>query len=266
MNNETSIQCADLKYVVLDVDGTILEPDSNISWETEQAILALVESDFEVIFATARPYRDAIPVLPKSLQHLTIIGCNGGLIYENHQLVTSMILNNQLVEEALALLNAHDIAFVVDGVLDYATCDKYHDFYHYLEDEPKALDAVLVNGVVKIMVLDEHQPVLTRLNQWENEARCTLQFHRNEVMYAVSAPGVNKLQGIKTLGLDPQKCIMFGNDLNDLELLRHAGQAYVVGESLTTAERPSGHVHISAVGQVHDHLLKLALMASEVSV
>lgn len=53
--------------IVLDLDGTLLNSDKEISCRNYQAIENILSKDIPVIFATARPPRTVKLLLPSSL-------------------------------------------------------------------------------------------------------------------------------------------------------------------------------------------------------
>ncbi|WJV29977.1 HAD hydrolase family protein [Rossellomorea sp. AcN35-11] len=70
---------------VFDLDGTICFKGEPLSKEICQALDACMEKGHEIIFASARPIRDLLPVLPKDYHGFRMIGGNGAFTYENEK-------------------------------------------------------------------------------------------------------------------------------------------------------------------------------------
>ena len=57
-----------IKAIVLDLDGTLLKEDKTVSQETINALLKFKSQSNKILFATARPPRDAYKYVPKELR------------------------------------------------------------------------------------------------------------------------------------------------------------------------------------------------------
>jgi Predicted hydrolases of the HAD superfamily len=64
---------------IFDVDGTLSFDGKTISPLINRAIKDLIDADNEVIFASARPIRDLLPMIPSFTDH-KLIGANGAMI------------------------------------------------------------------------------------------------------------------------------------------------------------------------------------------
>ncbi len=58
------------KLIVLDLDGTLLRNDKTVSNETINVLLKFKEANNKILFATARPPRDAYKYVPEILRNL----------------------------------------------------------------------------------------------------------------------------------------------------------------------------------------------------
>ena len=65
---------------VFDLDGTICFKGRPVSDELLKALEELVAQGHEVIFASARPIRDLLPVLHERVHHYPMIGGNGSMV------------------------------------------------------------------------------------------------------------------------------------------------------------------------------------------
>ena len=71
-----------MKTFVFDVDGTLSFDGQTIAAEILASIQALVERGHRIIFASARPIRDLMPIIP-GFKHAQLIGANGALVAQN---------------------------------------------------------------------------------------------------------------------------------------------------------------------------------------
>lgn len=65
---------------VFDIDGTLCFDGRLIDQTIIDTLLQLQHDGHELIFASARPIRDLLPVLPSVFHQHTLIGANGALI------------------------------------------------------------------------------------------------------------------------------------------------------------------------------------------
>ncbi|AOO98670.1 putative hydrolase [Staphylococcus aureus] len=65
---------------VFDIDGTLCFDGRLIDQTIIDTLLQLQHDGHELIFASARPIRDLLPVLPSVFHQHTLIGANGAMI------------------------------------------------------------------------------------------------------------------------------------------------------------------------------------------
>lgn len=66
---------------VFDIDGTLCFDGRLIDQTIIDTLLQLQHDGHELIFASARPIRDLLPVLPSVFHQHTLIGANGAMIF-----------------------------------------------------------------------------------------------------------------------------------------------------------------------------------------
>lgn len=70
---------------IFDLDGTISIDGQIVDEVIGKKIQKLLNHN-EVVFASARPIRDILSLLPASLHRCLMVGCNGAMAYKNGQL------------------------------------------------------------------------------------------------------------------------------------------------------------------------------------
>ena len=70
----------DLMRFVFDIDGTLCFDGRLIDQTIIDTLLQLQHDGHELIFASARPIRGLLPVLPSVFHRHTLIGANGAMI------------------------------------------------------------------------------------------------------------------------------------------------------------------------------------------
>lgn len=215
---------------VFDLDGTICfngEPVSNSILDT---LLELTKNGHEVIFASARPIRDIIPVLREDFHHYTMIGGNGSLISKQGEIMNVTSFSQETLNEITKLMEAFDATYLVDGNWDYAyTGPVDHPILQHVDPAKMAklvtLDALY--PVVKVLILtskDNEQLAhkLSELDVYVNK-------HRNENVLDISPKGIHKWSALELLEMEKESYVAFGNDANDLTMFENAHHSVMIG-------------------------------------
>lgn len=218
-----------VQYCIFDIDGTISENGLPVSNNIRQQ-LERISRSHQIIFASARPVRDMLPMLPESLHHSAIlIGCNGGMAYQNGMSLFANVLSDNDVSKILSFLNIHQIPYVLDGKWGYSLSAISHPFHNYIDtlSNARVLENDLIDdGITKILVLSNYQKdiFLSEIN-----SDLSIHQHKQEDIFDITPPNNNKFNTLqKLIGNKPY--IAFGNDQNDFLMLDHAKVSVFLGE------------------------------------
>ncbi|WP_439328244.1 HAD-IIB family hydrolase [Lonepinella sp. BR2357] len=217
---------------VFDIDGTISKNGLKVSDAISDAIADLLKNH-SVIFASARPIRDMLPVLPTDLtshKNTTLVGCNGGMAYQQDTFILTKLLAQDYVENCLTTLKQLKLAYVLDGKWAFSLSEQPHDFHQYiasLSNEQVSEQALINEGVSKILVLLDH-PQQAIYDQFNTE-NISFHIHKKECFFDITPKGNNKYHTLKQL-IGEQDYVAFGNDFNDFLMLQHAKTSVYLGE------------------------------------
>ena len=92
----------DYKVLFLDIDGTILKPDSTIDQSTKDAISQMQQKGVEVFLATGRPLHE-IADLAEELNVHSFIGYNGALAIYEEQTIVNEPMKGSTIEQFLEI-------------------------------------------------------------------------------------------------------------------------------------------------------------------
>ncbi|WP_386687701.1 HAD-IIB family hydrolase [Lonepinella sp. MS14437] len=217
---------------VFDIDGTISKNGLKVSDEICTAITHLL-ANHQVIFASARPIRDMLPMLNTKLtehKNTILVGCNGGMAYQQGNVILSKLLDNQYVKNCLTQLNQLNLAYVLDGKWAFSLSKQPHDFHHYIDslsnDRIEERD-LLNDGVSKILVLLD-RPNQAIYDQF-NVDNISFHIHKKEHFFDITPQGNNKYHTLKQL-IGNQDYVVFGNDFNDFLMLEQAKLSVYLGD------------------------------------
>jgi HAD superfamily hydrolase (TIGR01484 family) len=216
---------------VFDLDGTICFRGKPVSEPIRTSLLDLIRERHEVIFASARPIRDMLPVLDERFHRCTLIGGNGSLISINGKVTHAFAFSAETFLQLQSLIRTFHAKFLMDGEWDYAyTGPNGHPILQNVDPAKlaKQVDPESLSSVVKILILSsDHQE---KLAEKLSELDVVVNIHRNEDALDISPSGVSKWGALQALGVREGGYIAFGNDANDISMFEHALHSVMIGE------------------------------------
>lgn len=224
------------KNIIFDLDGTICFDGVKIDERLVDNIIRLVNTE-NVIFASARPIRDMLPVLErhKELTTCCMIGGNGTIIKHNDVVYTENI-NKKVVDNIVALTQELGHKVLIDSKWNYYyNGDESHSLYTRVDVNKKAVNLSYdrLEEIIKVVVLynEVEKNVLTKYDDYLRGYHTNV--YESEKMFDVLPADVNKFTALnKHFEIMEKEYIAFGNDINDIELLKNAKRGYVVGNTI----------------------------------
>ncbi|MFD0587349.1 HAD-IIB family hydrolase [Paenibacillus sp. GCM10027627] len=216
---------------VFDLDGTICFKGKPLSHLMVKALDSLVEKGFDLVFASARPIRDLLPILPPHLQQCLMVGGNGAFMAEGGRIVSTVSFDSNTADAIMALIHKYEADYLVDSRWDYSFSGSLdHPIRVNIDPEQRAKAVPLeqLNEMVKAVILRSfnQQEVMEELKKLP----VVLYRHGNEDIIDISPQHINKWTGLQKLGVMSGEFIAFGNDANDISMFQHAVHSVCVGE------------------------------------
>lgn len=216
---------------VFDLDGTIIFSGKPLSVSMTQALDQLTAKGHELIFASARPIRDLLPVLPAHMHSYPLVGGNGAFVANHGRILSTIHFDDGTKESMIRLIDKYKAGYLIDSAWDYAySGDEQHPIRRNLDPEQRAQNKPLeqLNELVKAVILDSEEPeqLLDELRQLP----VVIHRHGSENILDISPTGVSKWAGLQGLGLSPREFIAFGNDANDISMFEQAQYSVCVGD------------------------------------
>lgn len=215
---------------VFDLDGTICFKGKPVSELLLTKLDQLKKQGHEIIFASARPVRDMLPVLHPRFHQDKLIGGNGALIYTEGAVLLTEAFQPELRHCLEQLLAEHQATYLIDSDWDYAyTGPLNHPILNNLDPHKLAQNKELqqLNNILKILILSANDR--EALKQKLAEHDIMVHTYTDENLIDISPSGINKWYALQKLGILEQNYIAFGNDSNDITMFQHAKQAIMVG-------------------------------------
>lgn len=230
-----------MKNIVFDLDGTICFDGVQIEEMLLENIVRLAKTE-NVIFASARPIRDMLPVLKrhKELECCDLIGGNGTIVKQNNTIYSEKI-NKYITDKIVELASEADHKILLDSKWDYYyNGDVSYELYKRVDTDNVANNTSYDNleEIIKMVILYGNEGLDSALAKYDAYIQdCNTNIYESEKMFDILPANVNKYTALnKYFGLNQGEYIAFGNDTNDIELLKKAKQGYIVGNNLSLDE------------------------------
>ncbi|MCK2183711.1 HAD family hydrolase [Halomonas getboli] len=225
--------------IVSDLDGTLLGADHALADDTVATLRALAARGHHIALASGRHYRDILAFRDRLGVDAHIISTNGAYTHAPDD--TLIVARHLPVELARALIDLprpdavrlnlyHDDEWVIDAEAPRLLALHAHTGFGYRVVAPERLAA---EGVGKVLYIGEPG----HLAELEGEVRRRAG-KRLHVTYSmgnsleIMAEGVNKGTALtallERLDLPAGRCLAFGDNLNDTEMLALAGEAHIM--------------------------------------
>lgn len=220
---------------VFDIDGTISQYGKKVSVGICENIYALSKKH-TILFASARPVRDILPMLDPKLHNKNIfIGCNGGMAYCDQTFLFCRELSCSYIEYAIRKLRDLSIPYILDGKWDYALSQTPHPFHDYIRKLSKHEideEQLIIDGVTKLLVLSNKDTIKPLVNTFDNK-EVSIHIHSTEGIFDITPKNNNKFYALKKIIQGDY--IAFGNDHNDFLMLDNARKSIFIGSEKTYA-------------------------------
>jgi len=217
---------------VFDLDGTICFNGQPISDRLLISLEELVAKGHEVIFASARPVRDLLPILDKRFHSFTMIGGNGSMVAIKGRIVSKVKFEEEILKSIVQLLDKYNVTYLIDSDWDYAyTGPSTHPILRNVDPQQNAKRVSLeeLPSVLKILMLtsDNMEKIEVELREMD----VVVHSHGNEGVLDVSPNGIDKWSALQTLGIKEGEYIAFGNDANDITMFQNAKCSIMIGDN-----------------------------------
>ncbi|UHA74629.1 Cof-type HAD-IIB family hydrolase [Paenibacillus sp. 481] len=211
------------KLLALDMDGTVLDDDHNISSETVAAIQDARAAGVTVMFSTGRALQNAMSYIEQLQLDAPVVTVNGSEVWRNpHELHVRHLLERDAMKKMVQLSETYDSwfwAYSTERLYNRENwnadidSEQWLKFGYFTEDEQKL------------------QHILTELRAMGGLELTNSSLQNIEI----NPRGISKASGIRSvcelLGLDMSQVVAVGDSLNDLAVIQQAGLGVAMGNA-----------------------------------
>jgi len=241
------------QLVALDLDGTVLDKNLQIRPATIEALKRVREQGVGVMLVTGRHHVATYAYWHQLELELPAICCNGTYVYDfnTHRPLTGNPLTRGEARQLLALLRKHSIYAMVyvDDAMTYETESHFSpNIQKWSLSLPEALRP-RIERVDSFEQLVEEAPTIWKFTTASDDAVAMRAFatdieqtiglscewsgnERLDIARAGNSKGKRLLEWAGGQGIAREAVIAFGDQQNDMEMLRVAGLGVAMGNSL----------------------------------
>ena len=245
-----------VQVIFSDIDGTLINSAFQVTERTKIAIKKAVQNGMVFVPVSARMPEAIEPIIASIGIDSPIISYNGALIQDrDHQVIASLTMQTELALAVCGFVQSGypDIAWNIYSYHEWYAMDRQHEWI-VREEKIVGLDAresslaalSQLEGVHKVLLMGEPE----QISSLETELKETFP----ELSIAQSAPyfieimatGIEKGQAVRTfaayLGVPLAETIAFGDNFNDLDMLKTVGKGFVMGNGPLAVQEAIGYV------------------------
>lgn len=263
----------DLKAIVLDIDGTLLNDQKEISPRTRDSLLKAQEAGVKVVLASGRP----ISAMQCFSEELNMQRHNGLLLSYNGACVTDCATNETLFSQSMSdevgkeilehLANfevkpmvAHKDYMYVNNVYDCMITAPPNGLKNIIEYESRSGNFKLceVDNLAEFVDFPLHKILVAGEPEYlEKNWKVIMQPFEGRVSGYFSAPfyfeftdkGIDKAfaldKSLQPLGISSENVISFGDGENDTSIIAYAGVGVAMGNAIDALKANANEITLS---------------------
>ena len=256
-----------IKLIASDVDGTLLhEGGSDLNPYLFEIIRKLKAHGIRFAVASGRQYESIRKVFLPVLNDIFVIADNGGYIYEKDQLLTSNLMGPEEWHKIREYLKTVPDTYIMLSSLEGTYTDCRHQEFLDLLEHGYGVKMTFVDDLTELDIKISKVAVYTSFGDPMKMAEESRKLFGKEVNVFASGSkwmdfisvNSNKACGLKWLqnhlGVLPEQTMAFGDNNNDVEMLRCASESYAVAGAKEEAKQAAKYVMQEGVaddGVVH---------------
>lgn len=223
----------EIKLIALDMDGTLLNDQHEISEANRQAIDEAKKKGIYVVLSTGRSLRKCEKHADSLSLSSYLVTVNGSEIWdEKRELVERNLVKSESIQWMIELTQKHNVRY-------WAISTRRNWFDEMPEDIHK--EEWLKFGF-NIKDVPSRDKVLNEL-----QARGEFELSNSTpTNIEVNPSGINKAKGLKLvcerIGIDMKNVMAVGDSLNDLAMIKEAGLGIAMGNAQDTVKKAAAWV------------------------
>lgn len=217
----------DVKLIITDLDGTLLRDSKYISDYTKNVLNICKEKNILIGIATARSKKSAQEFINIIKPDIAILNSGATIIYNNEVIYNEMMDVNTtktIINMCKKYTNNKGKILVEtdeENFINYEIDKRKRKYIKAIYNDFNNFDYPSYKIIAELKDDDWSKEIVYNLDN------CTTHNYKNEIMRRFTKKEINKLNAIKYLekhlNITSNEILAFGNDYNDLEMLKYCG-------------------------------------------
>lgn len=247
--------------ICLDLDGTLLNDEKEISPYTLKVLEKLKEQGHYNLIATGRPFRASKLYYEQLNLNTPIVNFNGAFVHnptDSDAPVTHETLDPDLAASIIESLQKMQVKNIIAEVKDHVYIDNFdqHLFDGFSMGNPKIETGDIVNQLKEpptSILIEADEVMIPRVKQMLSRFYAESIEHRRWgapfPVIEIVKRGISKARGIDSvkdkLGVDRNHIIAFGDEDNDTEMIKYAKHGIAMENGLDELKHIANEVTYS---------------------
>lgn len=248
----------DKHLICLDLDGTLLTDEKNISPYTKKVLTTLKQQGHELMISTGRPYRASVPYYKELKMTTPVVNFNGAFVHHPTDFdfqIMHETLDKEVTKEIAKKVPELNIKNIVAEIKDNIYIH-YHDsvlFDAFTMGNPKIsvgeLQDTVTEDVTSILVQAEESEMPHIRKTLDDLFAEVIEQRRWGAPYPVLEiikKGINKAVGVnyarEYLGIPQSRTIAFGDEDNDTEMLQYVEHGVAMKNGIDDIKNVSKYI------------------------
>ena len=243
-----------IKLIAIDLDGTLLTSDKKIHDEDKEYLSRLIDNGIKVVVSTGRDFFSAREffdkedrILYNTLSGNAIFDSFGNEIYSNHlSYETVKKLSTYGIDNFIAHVNGYKDGYntIMLRRPECETLKKYISRYHFpvnfkeeLSQDEEYFSVIFVGSLEYVTeIMNKIKNDVSDLKFYIMPAT-TVDVYMLEIVHA----NISKFSALerifKKYSISPEEVMAFGDEENDIEMLRSVGNGYIMKNARDSLKR-----------------------------
>jgi Cof subfamily protein (haloacid dehalogenase superfamily) len=236
-----------VKMIVMDLDGTLLTDDKNISKYTLAILKKCKANGIKIVIATARSEKSAKRCIDLVKPDIMILNGGALVINNDRKLIYKKFLSARtsdgIINECINNENVGDLTVETD--MNYYVSYKDHAYHQdYMHGEYYDFSKPLSQKTYKITVeIIDRDIALAIENKYKE---CKLVSFSGENWHRFAHKDAEKMAAIRAIERDEKmeasEIIAFGDDYNDIEMVKGCGTGIAMGNGIEEIKRAAKYI------------------------
>ena len=255
------------KLVAIDLDGTLLNMNKEISERNKKAILQAIEKGVKIVVCSGRVYTGARLYAKEIGSRDPVIACNGAVITDkiDGRIIYSDYMDVEVSLKINSICQKHGVYYHVyagDTMLTEKlgfTSQKYYERNKSLPSEDRVDIEVVQNmeaklksipdTVLKFVIVNDDLQLLRKVRADMEQLQEIDVMSSNFDNFEVMNKGVSKGSALAKLtdiyGIPAQQMIAIGDNENDVSMFEYAGMSIAMGNGEEIAKAAANYITAS---------------------